>query len=205
MVPKGPPTATATISEPAYRQIYPTFRKYAGLPLFCIAYGAGRKAPTLGNLLRRASASQWPPFPRDDRSMNLDYIETGILLNPHGAAETSWKLKVAALAPTQKKAPARRPGARGPCPRCGEKGKTPLVGRRRPALPRTSSAVPSALGGLTSGFGTGPGVPPLPWPPANKGRSPRGGLAPCPGGRTALQAGFLGEGTARRMPRTAPG
>ena len=37
-----------------------------------------------------------------------------------------------------------------------------LVGQRRPALPRTNSAVPSALGGLTSGFGMGPGVPPLP-------------------------------------------
>ena len=37
--------------------------------------------------------------------------------------------------------------------------------------PTDYTAVPSALGGLTSGFGTGPGVPPLPWPPANKGRS----------------------------------
>ena len=47
----------------------------------------------------------------------------------------------------------------------------PLVGQRRPALPRTSSAVPSALGGLTSGFGMGPGVPPLPWSLTNKGHS----------------------------------
>ena len=66
-------------------------------------------------------------------------------------------------------------------------GKMPLGGRRRPALPRTSSAVPSALGGLTSGFGMGPGVPPLPWPPAAKGRSAVAGRAawPCPQGRTA--------------------
>ena len=66
-------------------------------------------------------------------------------------------------------------------------GKMPLGGRRRPALPRTVSAVPSALGGLTSGFGMGPGVPPLPWPPAAKGRSAVSGRAsrPCPQGRTA--------------------
>ena len=66
-------------------------------------------------------------------------------------------------------------------------GKMPLGGRRRPALPRTLSAVPSALGGLTSGFGMGPGVPPLPWPPAAKGRSAVSGRAsrPCPQGRTA--------------------
>ena len=96
-------------------------------PFFCIAYGAGRKAPTLGNLLRRASASQWPPFPRDDRSMNLDYIETGILLNPHGAAETSWKLKVATLAPTRKRPP-RAVLARGGPALAGLKGKRPLLG-----------------------------------------------------------------------------
>ena len=72
------------------------------------------------------------------------------------------------------RAPARGPEtARGPLPH-GEGAslsETPLVGQRRPALPRTDSAVPSALGGLTSGFGMGPGVPPLPWPLTNKGRS----------------------------------
>ena len=59
----------------------------------------------------------------------------------------------------------------------------PSAGQRRPALPRTHSAVPSALGGLTSGFGMGPGVPPLPWPLAGTGHSY---VHPCPGGRTAL-------------------
>lgn len=53
----------------------------------------------------------------------------------------------------------------------GSRRKMPLVGQRRPALPRTDSAVPSALGGLTSGFGMGPGVPPLPWSLTNKGHS----------------------------------
>ena len=60
-------------------------------------------------------------------------------------------------------------------PKCGlNNNKMPLVGQRRPALPRTDSAVPSALGGLTSGFGMGPGVPPLPWSLTNKGHSARG-------------------------------
>ena len=52
--------------------------------------------------------------------------------------------------------------------------------------PTDYSAVPSALGGLTSGFGMGPGVPPLPWPLTNEGPSafkPRADA--CPGGCTA--------------------
>ena len=49
--------------------------------------------------------------------------------------------------------------------------KMPSVGQRRPALPRAYPAVPSALGGLTSGFGMGPGVPPLPWSLTNVGHS----------------------------------
>ena len=49
--------------------------------------------------------------------------------------------------------------------------KMPSVGQRRPALPRADPAVPSALGGLTSGFGMGPGVPPLPWSLTNVGHS----------------------------------
>ena len=56
------------------------------------------------------------------------------------------------------------PLRQGPSP-----GWMPAAGQRRPALPRTLSAVPSARGGLTSGFGMGPGVPPLPWPPASAG------------------------------------
>ena len=55
-----------------------------------------------------------------------------------------------------------------------------VVGQRRPALPRAYPAVPSALGGLTSGFGMGPGVPPLPWSLTGDGHS-------CPSGR-ALRA-----------------
>ena len=55
-----------------------------------------------------------------------------------------------------------------------------VVGQRRPALPRAYPAVPSALGGLTSGFGMGPGLPPLSWSLTGDGHS-------CPSGR-ALRA-----------------
>ena len=61
----------------------------------------------------------------------------------------------------------------------------PLVGQRRPALPRTYSAVPSALGGLTSGFGMGPGVPPLPLVADQQGVFLfHEGFLTCPEGRT---------------------
>lgn len=69
----------------------------------------------------------------------------------------------------------RRPGGRLDPPGDVDT-EMPLVGQRRPALPRTDSAVPSALGGLTSGFGMGPGVPPPPWSLTNEGHSAvRGG------------------------------
>ena len=56
---------------------------------------------------------------------------------------------------------------------------------------RVAPAVPSALAGLTSGFGMGPGVPRPPWPPAPGGRcgagcAGAGGAPGRPGGRTAL-------------------
>lgn len=98
--------------------------------------------------------------------------------------------------------------ARAPRDRARRRPRTSLAGRRRPALPRTRSAVPSALGGLTSGFGMGPGVPPLPWPPTSEGRSrARGaGLAPCPQGRTAglkttLPRRSQGPGSGKRRAR----
>ena len=76
-------------------------------------------------------------------------------------------------------------------PRTSPSCRMPVAGRRRPALPRACPAVPSALGGLTSGFGMGPGVPPLPWPPTSVGRSIPGAAEPCPGGRTARQDASL--------------
>lgn len=59
-----------------------------------------------------------------------------------------------------------------------------------PCPPTVYTAVLSALGGLASGFGTGPGVPPLPWPLTGGRRPPaRGTSAPaCPQGRTARSA-----------------
>lgn len=56
--------------------------------------------------------------------------------------------------------PPRRPRARARL----DAGRAPSTGQRRPALPRADPAVPSALGGLASGFGMGPGVPRPPWP-----------------------------------------
>jgi hypothetical protein len=47
-----------------------------------------------------------------------------------------------------------------------------------------SLAVPSALKGLTSGFGMGPGVSPSLWPPGTLWNCPAGGVWPCPGNRT---------------------
>ena len=73
-------------------------------------------------------------------------------------------------------------------------GRAPSTGQRRPALPRADPAVPSALGGLASGFGMGPGVPRPPWPLTGGRRSSmtmrmpptlEGNLSACPGGRTA--------------------
>ena len=86
--------------------------------------------------------------------------------------------------------PTRRPRAR---PRL-DAGRAPSTGQRRPALPRADPAVPSALGGLASGFGMGPGVPRPPWPLTGGRRSScddeiashvKGNLSACPGGRTA--------------------
>ena len=56
------------------------------------------------------------------------------------------------------------PPAAPPRPSPRYTGRAPSTGQRRPALPRADPAVPSALGGLASGFGMGPGVPRPPWP-----------------------------------------
>ena len=77
-----------------------------------------------------------------------------------------------------------------------------------PCPPTVYTAVLSALGGLASGFGTGPGVPPLPWPLTGGRRPPaRGTSAPaCPQGRTARSATSRNPWGApeRRRPPTIP-
>ena len=77
-----------------------------------------------------------------------------------------------------------------------------------PCPPTVYTAVLSALGGLASGFGTGPGVPPLPWPLTGGRRPPaRGTSAPaCPQGRTARHATSRNPWGApeRRRPPTIP-
>ena len=67
-------------------------------------------------------------------------------------------------------------------------GSVPSTGQRRPGLPRADPAVLSARWGLASGFGTGPGVPPMLWPLTGGRRPPLrcpGVSLACPGGRMA--------------------
>ena len=85
--------------------------------------------------------------------------------------------------------------ARGP-PGSSSPGALPRAKRAASAggaLPshRIPPAVLSALAGLTSGFGMGPGVPPPPRPPADAGRSPAPGRCPC------ADAFALSEGPSR--------
>ena len=83
-------------------------------------------------------------------------------------------------------------------------GAGPLPWRKRPQSASgvlvshgLDPAVQSALGGLTSGFGMGPGVPPLPWPLAVWGRSASGGGPTVPWGPHSARK--------RRVPGTAHG
>ena len=77
-------------------------------------------------------------------------------------------------------------------------GSVPSTGQRRPGLPRADPAVLSARWGLASGFGTGPGVPPMLWPLTGGRRPP----LRCPGSHLrALGAAWrIGEVT-RGHPR----
>ena len=79
-------------------------------------------------------------------------------------------------------------------------GSVPSTGQRRPGLPRADPAVLSARWGLASGFGTGPGVPPMLWPLTGGRRPP---YLRCPGSHStrALGAAWrIGEVT-RGHPR----
>ena len=75
-------------------------------------------------------------------------------------------------------------------------GSVPSTGQRRPGLPRADPAVLSARWGLASGFGTGPGVPPMLWPLTGGRRPPYlrcpGSISACPGGRMAYRRSRLG-------------
>ena len=68
-----------------------------------------------------------------------------------------------------------------------------------PCPPTVYTAVLSALGGLASGFGTGPGVPPLPWPLTGGRRPPARGHPPPRALRAAQRVRDLQEpvGSAR--------
>ena len=89
-------------------------------------------------------------------------------------------------------------------------GSVPSTGQRRPGLPRAGPAVLSARWGLASGFGTGPGVPPMLWP-LTGGRRPPVTVSwvssTCPGGRMAYRGDpTRGHPRARtaRMEREVP-
>lgn len=79
-------------------------------------------------------------------------------------------------------------------------GSVPSTGQRRPGLPRADPAVLSARWGLASGFGTGPGVPPMLWPLTGGRRPP---YLRCPGSHLrALGAAWrIGEILTRGHPR----
>ena len=79
-------------------------------------------------------------------------------------------------------------------------GSVPSTGQRRPGLPRADPAVLSARWGLASGFGTGPGVPPMLWPLTGGRRPPLrcpGVSLACPGGRMAHRKDDSGHPRAR--------
>ena len=86
-------------------------------------------------------------------------------------------------------------------------GSVPSTGQRRPGLPRADPAVLSARWGLASGFGTGPGVPPMLWP-LTGGRRPPFTVSwvslACPEGRMAYRGDpTRGHPRARTAPKSA--
>ena len=94
---------------------------------------------------------------------------------------------------------AKKGEAARPPPSKFDDGSVPSTGQRRPGLPRADPAVLSARWGLASGFGTGPGVPPMLWPLTGGRRPP----LRCPGSHStrALGAAWrIGEVT-RGHPR----
>ena len=88
---------------------------------------------------------------------------------------------------------AKKGEAARPPPSKFDDGSVPSTGQRRPGLPRAGPAVLSARWGLASGFGTGPGVPPMLWPLTGGRRPP----LRCPGSHLrALGAAWrIGKGT----------
>ena len=112
----------------------------------------------------------------------------------------------------QKPVNAKKGEAARPPPSQFDDGSVPSTGQRRPGLPRAGPAVLSARWGLASGFGTGPGVPPMLWP-LTGGRRPPFTVSwvssTCPGGRMAHRKGDSGASSCpdraheRWVPRAA--
>lgn len=80
---------------------------------------------------------------------------------------------------------AKKGEAARPPPSKFDDGSVPSTGQRRPGLPRADPAVLSARWGLASGFGTGPGVPPMLWPLTGGRRPP----LRCPGSHSTRALG----------------
>ena len=85
----------------------------------------------------------------------------------------------------QKPVNAKKGEAARPPPSKFDDGSVPSTGQRRPGLPRADPAVLSARWGLASGFGTGPGVPPMLWPLTGGRRPP----LRCPGSHSTRALG----------------
>ena len=117
---------------------------------------------------------------------------------PRGGRRPFFFAKTRGRPQTKGGGPPRVPPSQAPCSRIP----APSPAQRAPGAGgalvshRVAPAVPSALAGLTSGFGMGPGVPRPPGPPAPGGRcgagcERAGRRSGRPGGRTALEEGAL--------------
>ena len=179
----GPAGLAALVSDPRIRNLWVVmlvtpskFRSLVCLSISSIAVsgsqGSSAPRPAVPPAAGAARGGNIRPPPRRVKGAGGSPRDAHILRRGPGGPRACAQAEGGPPRPVPGRAPLR--------------AKMPLVGQRRPALPRPSAAVPSALGGLTSGFGTGPGVPPLPWPLTNKGHSAVTGAPPCPQGRTAL-------------------
>ena len=138
-----------------------------------------KRPPTDPRSPRKRPRTQKAARPRGGRRPFFFAKTRGAPANEGGGDPSGPPLPGALFAPPRPLPAQRAPGAGGA-----------LVSHR------VAPAVPSALAGLTSGFGMGPGVPRPPGPPAPGGRCGAGsegaGLrSGRPGGRTALKEGAL--------------
>ena len=120
------------------------------------------------NARRGSAPCKRPPATREARARGPERERPP---GPEGAGGLS-AFAAGGKRPQTKRGPSRVPLPQVPLPRLP----APSPAQRAPGAGgalvshRVAPAVPSALAGLTSGFGMGPGVPRPPWPPAPGGR-----------------------------------